>query len=215
MSAAQPHHEPRWQAAIALIAAMALFSFLPESLIVGPWWLLPALEAVLLVPLVLVDPDRRSPGSDRFRVVSILLIVLITLANISAIGALVHDLLVTADIDGKPLIYSAIALWINNVVVFGLWYWELDAGGPARRADVPVQDRDFLFQQQMIPEVFTEPWHPSFMDYLYTSLTNSTAFSPNDTMPIRVRAKMLMALQSASALIIVVLIAARAINILK
>lgn len=215
MDAPPDHHEPRWHAAVTLVAAIVLFSFLPESLIIGPWWLLPVLEAILVIPLVIVDPDRRSPGSARFRVLSILLIVVISLANLGAIGMLVHDLLTSSDLEGRPLIYSAIALWFNTVIVFGLWYWELDAGGPATRADVAPRDRDFLFQQQMVPEIFTEPWAPSFFDYLYMSFTNSTAFSPTDTMPLTVRVKALMALQSGSALITVVLVAARAINILQ
>jgi len=144
-----------------------------------------------------------------------LLIAIISIANISALTLLVHDLLRTTDIDGKPLIYSAIALWFNNVIVFSLWYWELDGGGPADRHNVSIEDRDFLFPQQNSPDVFTEPWSPTFFDYLYTSFTNSTAFSPTDTMPLTRRAKALMMLQSGSALVTIVLVASRAINILK
>jgi len=209
------HHEPRWPAAIALLGAIALYLFLPSTLIVGPRWLLPALEGLLVVPLVITNPDRRDADTKPLRVVSILLIAIISVANISALSLLVHDLLRNTDIDGKPLIYSAIALWFNNVIVFSLWYWELDGGGPADRHNVAVEQRDFLFPQQNAPDVFHEPWNPAFFDYLYTSFTNSTAFSPTDTMPLTRRAKALMMLQSGSALVTIVLVASRAINILQ
>ena len=208
-------HEPRWPAAIALLAAIGLYFFLPSTLIVGPRWLLPALEVLLVIPLVITNPDRRDADTTTLRIVSILLIAIISIANISALTLLVHDLLRNTDIDGKPLIYSAIALWFNNVIVFALWYWELDGGGPAVRHDTTPESRDFLFPQENAPDVFTRPWLPAFFDYLYTSFTNSTAFSPTDTMPITRRAKALMMLQSGSALVTIVLVASRAINILK
>ena len=207
-------HEPRWPAAVALLGAIALYVLLPSSLIVGPRWMLPALEALLLVPLLVTNPDRRQPDSTALRVGSILLIAVISLANISAIGLLVHDLLRHSDIDGQELVYSAIALWFNNVIVFALWYWELDGGGPAARHSTPPRARDFLFPQHAEPDVFTERWMPKFFDYLYTSFTNSTSFGPTDTMPLTTRAKALMMVQSASALVTVVLVASRAINLL-
>lgn len=209
------HHEPRWPAAVALLAAIGLYVLLPSTLIVGPRWLLPVLEGLLVIPLLVTNPDRRERDTTGLRLVSILLIAIITIANISALGLLVHDLLRHADIDGKELVYSAIALWFNNVIVFALWYWELDAGGPADRHGTRPQDRDFLFPQNASPDVFTDPWMPRFLDYLYTSFTNSTAFSPTDTMPLTERAKALMMVQSASALVTIVLVAARAINILN
>ena len=209
------HHEPRWPAAIALGAALGLYLFLPSTLIFGPRWVLPALELLLVIPLVITNPDRRDSDTTALRVISILLIAIISVANVSALALLVHDLLRDADIDGKPLIYSAIALWFNNVIVFSLWYWELDGGGPAERHNTPVQSCDFLFPQQNSPEVFTEPWKPAFFDYLYMSFTNSTAFSPTDTMPLTRRAKALMMLQSGSALVTIVLVASRAVNILQ
>lgn len=207
-------HEPRWPGAIALLAAIALYVLLPSSLIVGPRWLLPALEGLLVIPLLITNPDRRDADSSALRFASILLIAVISLANLSAIGLLVHDLLRHSDIDGRELVYSAIALWFNNVIVFGLWYWELDGGGPAARHTTAPRDRDFLFPQHAEPDVFTEPWMPRFFDYLYTSFTNSTSFGPTDTMPLTTRTKALMMAQSASALVTVVLVAARAINIL-
>jgi hypothetical protein len=208
-------HEPRWPAALALIAAIGLYFFLPSTLIFGPRWALPALEVLLVVPVLITNPDRHDSETTSLRVISILLIAIISIANVSALGLLVHDLLRHTDIDGKPLIYSAIALWFNNVIVFSLWYWELDGGGPADRRNTPVRSCDFLFPQQNAPEVFTDPWKPAFMDYLYLSFSNSTTFGPTDTMPISRRAKALMMLQSGSALITIVLVASRAINVLQ
>src|SRR5207245_2346097 len=106
-------------------------------------------------------------------------------------------------------------MWSMNVLVFGLWFWELDNGGPAaRRTDEPAK-RDFLFPQQTLPEFSEASWQPRFLDYLYISFTNATAFSPTDAMPLSRWAKMLMLLESAASLTLAIMVAARAINILK
>ena len=207
-------HEPRWPAAIALVLAIVLYLLLPQSLIVGPKWVLPVIEGVLLLVLIVANPDRSDPDSRMLRALSIALIAVLSIAIITALGLLVRDLLDERDIEGKRLIYAAVALWWTSVIVYALWYWELDGGGPARRHDLPERRRDFLFPQQATPEVFSDPWMPSFLDYLYVSFTNSTAFSPTDSMPLSARAKSLMMLQSASALVTIALVAARAVNIL-
>ena len=208
-------HEPRWPAAVALLVAMGLFIALPQELIVGPRWLLPALEGILVIPLLITNPDRTESDTTVLRTISILFISLVTIANLAALGLLVHDIITRSqDIDGRELIFSAVALWWTSVIVFGLWFWELDGGGPASRHEMRSRERDFLFPQQAAPEVFTDPWAPSFFDYLYVSFTNSTAFSPTDTMPLTARAKALMMAQSGSALITVALVAARAVNVL-
>jgi hypothetical protein len=207
-------HEPRWPAAVALFLAMAMYVVLPEALIVGPRWLLPVLEGLLLVPVLIMNPDRSEPDTKFLRTISIMLIAVVSAANLSALALLVHDLLQHTAIDGKAIIFSAVVLWGTSVIAFGLWYWELDGGGPAMRHERRPHERDFLFPQQASPDVFTTPWMPTFFDYLYTSFTNSTAFSPTDTMPLTTGAKALMMLQSGSALITVALVAARAVNIL-
>jgi uncharacterized membrane protein len=216
VSDAEPivRHEPRWPAAVAIIVAMALYLILPQSLIIGPRWLLPTLEGLLVIPLMITNPDRSEPDTRLLRTISILLIALVSIANLSALGLLVHDLLQHTSLEGKALIFSAVVLWATSVIVFGLWYWELDGGGPAMRHERGPHERDFLFPQQASPDVFTTPWMPSFFDYLYTSFTNSTAFSPTDTMPLTTGSKALMMVQSGSALITVALVAARAVNIL-
>jgi len=208
------NHESRWPAAVALAGAIALYVLLPSPLVIGPRWLLPALEALLMVPLLVTNPDRRARDSAPLRALSILLIAVISAANLSAVGLLVHDLLRNSDIDGAELVYTAIALWLNNVIVFALWYWELDAGGPAVRRDTEPAARDFLFPQNATTDVFRQPWSPGFFDYLYTSFTNSTSFGPTDSMPLTGRAKALMMVQSAASLVTIVLVASRAINLL-
>ena len=217
MTAAGSHrkpHEPRWPAAVALLVAMVLYLALPDLLILGPRWLLPVLEGLLVIPLLVSNPDRSEPDTALLRTISVLLIAIVSAANLSALGLLVHDMIESTDIEGKQLIFSAVALWWTSVIVFALWYWELDGGGPAPRHELAPHERDFLFPQQAAPEVFTTVWMPSFFDYLYVSFTNSTAFSPTDSMPLTTRTKALMMLQSGSALVTIVIVAARAINIL-
>jgi len=209
------YREPRWSAAVALVAAVVLYLGLPQAFIVGPRWLLPVLEGVLLVPLLITDPDRTQRDTKGLRIASILLIALLSLATLAALVLLVHDILRSRDIAGTNLIYSALALWGTNVIIYGLWYWELDGGGPNARHDRAAHDRDFLFPQQAAPDVFVRPWHPTFFDYLYLSFTNSTAFSPTDTMPLTATAKLLMGFQSMISLLTIGLVVARAVNILQ
>jgi len=214
-AAAPAGHERRWPATLALAVAMGLYLVLPDPLIIGPRWVLPLLEALLAIPLLISNPDRRERDSGVLRTISILLIALVSLANLVALALLVHNLFTGDVVDGNKLVRSAIALWGTSVIVFGLWYWELDSGGPAVRHLRHAAHRDFLFPQQASPDVFPRGWTPSFVDYLYTSFTNSTAFSPTDTMPLTTWAKLLMMLQAAAALVTIALVAARAVNILS
>jgi hypothetical protein len=105
-------------------------------------------------------------------------------------------------------------MWCLNVLVFALWFWELDNGGPAKRRTAGMEGSDFLFPQQT-PDVPAADWRPLFLDYLYVSFTNATAFSPTDTLPLSRWAKMLMLLEAAASLVLALMVAARAINILK
>ncbi len=214
-SDATPGHEHRWPAMLALLLALVLYASLPERLLFGPRWLLPGLEVLLAVPLMFTNPDRRQRDSTLLRGMSIALIALVSLANLAALALLVRDLLHGGQVTGDRLVRGAIALWGTSVIVFGLWYWELDSGGPAARHLREPGERDFLFPQQASPDVFPEGWTPTFVDYLYLSFTNSTAFSPTDTMPLTTWAKLLMMLQSAAALVTIALVAARAVNILQ
>jgi hypothetical protein len=113
------------------------------------------------------------------------------------------------------LLRAAVHMWVVNVLLFGLWCWQLDGGGPLKRRTCAPHERDFLFPQQTEPALAESGWHPEFLDYLYISFTNAAAFSPTDTMPLTHTAKAVMAAQSVTALLTVALVVARAVNILK
>jgi hypothetical protein len=206
--------EARWPASLAVVFAIALYWLLPEKLIIGPRWLVPALESGLLIALTVVSPYRHGEESKILRALSILLIALIQIANAVTLAFLVRILLFSGTkASGVQLALSAIEIWLTNVVTFALWYWELDGGGPGRRLTKFPEGAEFLFPQ-MTSKKFGGGWKPSFVDYLFVSFTNSTAFSPTDTMPLTQFAKIGMMMQATLAVITVVLVAARAVNIL-
>jgi len=212
------HKEPRWPASLAVLVALALYVFLPEKLTLGPNWLLPILELALLIPLSIVSPTRRKDEPRWQRYAAVALIALVNAANIVSLALLVHDLLQGKangkQIVGPQLLFSSILIWLTNVIVFGLWYWELDRGGPDERSHPKHRQPDFLFPQMTTPHCAPDYWSPTFMDYLYVSVTNATAFSPTDTMPLTPWAKALMAIQALISLLTIALVAARAVNIL-
>ncbi len=216
--------EPRWPASLAVIAALLLYVMLPDALTVGPTWLLPILDLALLVPLWIAAPRRRS-GEPRWqRWAAVALIAVINAANVGSLVLLVQALLTgkkvlvraneQISLTGQTLIVAAIAIWLTNVLVFALWYWELDRGGPDDRSGPGHREPDFLFPQMITPACTVGHWAPRFVDYLYVAFTNATAFSPTDTMPLTPAAKGLMLLQSLASLLTVALVAARAVNIL-
>jgi uncharacterized membrane protein len=208
--------EPRVAVTIAIAVAVALQVVLPNRLTLGARWLLPFLEAALLSVLVALNPLRIERRSRPLRVASIALIASISLANGWAAVRLIRGL-----IDGTegehagPLLATGAAIWMTNVIVFALWYWDLDRGGPAARACGEREHADFLFPQMANPELAPPAWEPQFVDYLYLSFTNAAAFSPTDVMPLTRWAKLLMLGQSAISLATVALVIARAVNILK
>ncbi|MHB8340844.1 MAG: hypothetical protein ACYDB7_06670 [Mycobacteriales bacterium] len=207
--------DPRWPAFLAIVAALVLYLVLPARLSFGPRWLLPALEGTLLVPLVVSNPTHITRESRNLRWLSIALTCLIAAANSYSLARLASYLLYSGRAGGRTLIYSATLIWLTNVLVFGLWYWELDRGGPLARCQPTHRAADFLFPQMASPGVGERTWAPHFVDYLYVSATNATAFSPTDTMPLTPWAKTLMLLQSLVSLVTVGLVAARAVNILS
>ncbi|MGH2470696.1 MAG: DUF1345 domain-containing protein [Chloroflexota bacterium] len=206
--------EPRWPASLAVVAAIALYAALPQHYTVGPVWLLPAFEGTMLVGLSLTAP-RRHPGEAKvFRACAMLLIGVVTVANFFALGQLIDRLLHGSRAEGTELVLAAVQIWLTNVLVFALWFWELDRGGPGERRR-QEQDADFLFPQMMTPGARKEGWKPGFVDYLYVSFTNAMAFSPTDTMPLSKWAKLLMLAESLASLLTVAFVAARAVNILS
>jgi hypothetical protein len=207
--------ESRWPATAAVLIALAIQLALPGRLTLGPRYLVPGLAAALLLPLAIGNPSRLSHESRDLRVISLALIGLLGCANTYALALLVKLLLAGGTTAGRQLIYAAVGIWLTNIVVFGLAYWELDRGGPSGRARCDHPPPDFLFPQMSIPQLGDRPWFPGFVDYLYVALTNGTAFSPTDAMPLTQRTKLLMGLQSVVSLITLALVAARAVNILS
>jgi hypothetical protein len=222
------HEERYWPAYVAVAVGIWLQVRLPGSLDVGSHWLLPILESVLLVGLIggrYVSPTRHQPSTMwLLRVMTIAVIAVVSGDNIMSLVLLARQLLLGSSVSGRDLILAAMAIWITNVIIFGLWYWELDGGGPVRRRAEPQGRRDFLYPQMTMPP--NEPhgagsaaryrdWMPGFFDYLYVSFTNATAFSPTDAMPLSQWAKALMLVQSATSLVTVLLVAARAVNVLQ
>jgi len=204
-----------WPARLAVLAAIVLYLFLPARLVPGPRWVLPALEGAVLLVLTTFTPHSTMQQSTVRRKLAIVLVAIVTIANLINLGLLVYELLHGRISNGRELIFSSIAVWLTNVIVFGLWYWELDRGGPAARHRPDHRQPDFLFPQMNAPGSSTADWGPGFIDYLYVSFTNATAFSPTDTMPLTPMAKALMTIQSGASLLTVALVAARAVNILS
>jgi uncharacterized membrane protein len=225
IGATRPKHvygaerEPRWHASLAVVATVLLSLSLPESLTLGPFWLVPGLTILLLIPLTFAVPHRYMDEPHWQRVVTIILIAMINLANIVSLVQLIYLLLHGTKAEGGALIIESIKIWLTNVLIFALWYWELDRGGPGERLRSPdqQQDPDFLFPQLQMKDVDGAPlnWRPMFLDYVYLAFTNATAFSPTDTLPLTPWAKMLMLVQSLASLLTVAIVAARAVNILS
>ncbi|HKC75572.1 MAG TPA: hypothetical protein VKF37_15435 [Chloroflexota bacterium] len=218
------HGEPRWPASLAILAALALYITLNRrfQLPFGPpatRWLTPALEMALLVPLSLRVPRRYHNEPKWARIAAVALIAVVNLSNMISLGLLVDGLLHgSSDLGPNPgsvLFFSAINIWLTNVIVFALWYWELDRGGPDERSSPQHREPDFLFPQMSTPGCARQGWRPHFVDYLYVSFTNATAFSPTDTMPLTRWAKLLMLAQSLASLLTIAMVAARAVNILR
>lgn len=213
-----------WPALAVVVAALA-YAVLPESLLVGPRLAIPAVELVLLGALLVTNPRRLVRQTRWSRGTSIALACLVIATNLVALAMLVRAL-TSGKPDGMPLLLAGMQVWLTNVIGFGLLYWELDRGGPVARHTV-ARDRlspaDWRFSQDENQDAVVEVastssersnWRPEFVDYLYVSLTNSSAFSPTDTMPLTARAKMLMGLEATAALLTSLLVVARAIGAL-
>lgn len=207
--------EHRWPAALAVLAAMGLQLALPAKLALQPPWLLPGIEVVLLAILAVAEPGRVSRESSVLRALGLAVVALASVAT-----AWSANLLVAAIVTGRGgdsparLLAGGGAIWLTNVIVFALWDWELDRGGPAARANARRVHPDFLFAQMTAPRLARHDWRPGFVDYLYLSFTNATAFSPTDTLPLTRWAKLAMMFEAAVSFVVVLLVIARAINVL-
>jgi uncharacterized membrane protein len=209
--------EPRWIPAAALVVFMAiniaLRIWLPDEAAVRIPWLVPAVEAALLVMLVLSDPGNVARHRQSFRRVALGLVVVLVGAALWATAVLIYDLVEGTGVTESPrrLLATGAVVWLGNNLAFALLYWLIDSGGPAARAqrEEPI---DFAFTQHMSPELAPPGWKPVFLDYLHLGFTNATAFSPTDVMPLTHRAKYTMLVQSTVALALFGLIVARAVN---
>jgi uncharacterized membrane protein len=206
--------ESFWPAQLTIAATIVVQFALPERLTVGPRWLIPGLEGVALVGLSLATPRQLVHEHRTRRTVAILLTAFVSGANVASLVQLTHYLLHHDVTQGSQLIGSGVLIWLTNFLIFALWYWEIDRGGPGMRAAGHDGPPDFLFPQMTDDRIEPREWRPRFIDYLYVSLTNNTAFSPTDTMPLTPMAKVVMGIQAVVSLVTIGLIVSRAVNIL-
>jgi hypothetical protein len=192
--------DSRWPASLAVLSIVVLQVVMPNALSFGPRWIWPAIALPLEVALLASNPSGLSRESVDVRKLALAMVVLLLVANATTLGLLMHQLLsANQPLAGRTLLWSAIGVWTRNVIA---------------RCSVDHAPPDLLFPQMQAPGVSTSPWHPKFVDYLYVSVTNSTAFSPTDTLPLTRRAKLLMGVQSLVSLATIVVVGARAVNIL-
>jgi hypothetical protein len=210
-----PRAEPHWPAQLTVLTAIALQVVLPTRLAIGSKWILPGLEAVMLLALFVASPLRLEAPHSLRRQLTLATTAIVSVANAISLGLLTHFLLHHGAPNPRQLIIAGTMIWLTNVMIFSLWYWELDRGGPGLRAAGLDGAPDFLFPN-MTDEVarLTPGWRPRFVDYLYVSLTNATAFSPTDTMPLSAEAKAMMGVQSLVSVVTIALVVSRAVNIL-
>jgi hypothetical protein len=208
--------EPRGQALLAFLAICAIYLALPRTLVVGPIWLLPTLIVVLLVPTVV---SHRVGRHSLNRTLGFIINGIITLALIGSVILLVR-VVTTHRESPLHLLRSAGLLWLTNVIVFALWYWRLDGGGPIlRHKQNQFGSRSFLFPQMQIPhaeraEFECARWRPRFVDYLFVAFTQSSTFGPTDAPLLARWAKVLAMMQILISLTIVVLLVSRAVGVL-
>lgn len=217
--------ENRWPPAIATLVAIVVYALLPGSLLFLPRFLIPGLELVLLIALLATNPHRLQRQTRWSRWLSIGLALTVIATNLVALGFLVAQL--GSDEPGSTMLLGAMQVWLTNVIGFALLFWEVDRGGPVARRRVDRDEiplADWRFSQDEDRDTVGEVkdgastecgWMPEFVDYLYVSLTNSSAFSPTDTMPLSTRAKSLMGIEATAALLTSLLIVARAVGSLS
>jgi uncharacterized membrane protein len=202
-------------ALLTILAAIGLQFSLPERLTVGPNWLMPSLEGLLLLVMAFATPHQLEIEHRVRRRIALTVTALATAGNVYSLALLTHYLLHAHKvIGGRELIVAGMLIWLTNFLLFALWYWEIDRGGAGKRASGRDGPPDFLFPQMSDDQIEPRDWRPHFVDYLYVSLTNATAFSPTDTMPLSPMAKGVMGVQSLVSLVTIGLIISRAVNIL-
>ena len=212
----KPHQgEHRFPVSIVVLVVIILQFALPDSLSLSFQKWICLVEFGILLSLYTFSPKRLMKHHPPTRMVGFILTSVMTISNTASAVKLI-SVLISGGIGSAPqLLASGGSIWLTNVVIFSLWFWDLDRGGPGARAEAKKDCPDFLFPQMTDPTYAPTDWHPKFFDYLYMSFTNASAFSPTDVMPLTLWAKMLMLLQSTTSLIVVGLVVARAVNILQ
>jgi hypothetical protein len=208
--------EPRWPAALAILAVLLLLTVLPGRVRLLPVWVPFVVVIVVILPMAGVAlAAARARWVRAERAITLLFVALMGLATLSVLAYLVRTMVERpGDIGGLQLLTSSIAVWVTNVLLFSLLYWHMDRGGPEARANDAGTKPDWLFPQSGAPEDAPPGWRPTFVDYLFLAFSTATAFSPTDALPLTSRAKMLMMLESSISLSTLVVVASRAINIL-
>lgn len=219
------HDEPRWHASLAAIAALVLYISLPPKVTFGPVWIVPVLVLVILVPLSLLAPVRKHETGGQ-RIAAIALIAVLNIFNVASVILLIHAILHPgkhSNFGGGSLLLAGVQIWLTNILVFAMWYWEVDGGGPDARAHAPsagdFKNSAFLFPQMAFGDVrmncIDPSWKPLFMDYLFLAFTNASAFSPADTFPLTRLGKALMIAQAFISFVTIGVIVSRAVGSLS
>ena len=213
----EPLGESRWPPAAALVVfigfTIGIRLWLPGQSPVRVPWLVPGLEAALLVALVVGEPARLARRTPWVRRIAVSIVVGLVVAALWSTVLLVYDLIKGHGVSHSAtrLLASGALVWLGNNLAFAMLYWLMDSGGPIARARDPTPV-DFAFTQQLSPELAPPGWRPVFLDYLHLGFTNATAFSPTDVMPLTHRAKYVMLVQASVALALFGLVVARAVN---
>ena len=208
--------ESRWPSTVVLLVAIVVPLLLPDRFSLAPKWIWPALLSLLLVAYMIADPGRIDRQTSAARAIGIGLMAVLV------VGAASQAVVLTVELVGgnkalnsaDALLSSGALVWLDTIIAFSFVYWQVDGGGPAARVHRTARYPDLAFPEQLNPAVAPPGWRPLFLDYLYLSLTNSTAFSPTDVMPLRHWAKLTMGAQALISLVVLGLIIARAVNIL-
>jgi uncharacterized membrane protein len=199
-----------------VLVAIGLQLLLPDKFVFGSRYLLIATEVLLLAAMSFTTPKERIFRSISRRINVLLLIAITSVANAYSLVEIARQLLQSGQIThGRELVLSTLNIFLTNVIIFALWYWEMDGGGPGERVASAKYDHDFLFPQNQYEDYRHPRWQPTFTDYLYVSSTNAMTFGPADTKPLSRRAKLLMLAQATISLVAIALVAARAISILS
>ena len=213
-----PHFERRWQVGFAILSVIAVLALLPGRLRLFPFWFPYVVGVVVLLPVTAVGLSAGKTLWLRIERMITLCFFVFTVATTLTILANLIQMMIQgpAEINGLRLLTSSIAVWVTNILMFSLLYWQIDRGGPEARVNKAGVRPDWIFPPEGVPSGYVRPdWRPVFVDYLFLSYSTATAFSTTDVPPLTCRAKMWMMLESTISLVTLLIVASRAINILS